>query len=728
MPLDGGRFATSDLNDLYRRVINRNNRLKKLIELKAPDVIIRNEKRMLQEAVDALFDNGRRGRVLRGANNRPLKSLSDTLKGKQGRFRQNLLGKRVDYSGRSVIVVGPELKLHQCGLPKKMALELFKPFIYNKLEERQLVATIKQAKEMVEQQKPEVWDILEEVIKEHPVLLNRAPTLHRLGIQAFEPTLVEGKAIRIHPLVCTAFNADFDGDQMAVHIPLSPEAQIEASVLMMASNNILSPANGAPIAVPSQDIVLGCYYLTKAKGGAKGEGRAFGHVDDVQLALESGEVETLSPIRLRYTGELLDLAAARDDQDVLRAEVQTVKSKIISTTVGRVLFNDALPEGIPFVNGLLKKKGLQMLVQFCYLRHGLGRTVEMLDGLKNLGFTYATKSGLSIGIDDLIIPEEKKALVAKARDEVIRVESQYLEGAITNGERYNKVIAIWSETTEKISDEMFEEMKDQDKNGRFNSVYIMADSGARGSKQQIRQLAGMRGLMAKPSGEIIETPITSNFREGLTVHQYFISTHGARKGLADTALKTADSGYLTRRLVDVAQDVIISDLDCGALDGIEARAIVEGGEIIEPLRDRIIGRVTLEKLVDPFDGSTIIETNQDVDEDLAQRIEEAGFEKVKIRSVLTCASRRGVCTKCYGRDLSTGRMVELGQAVGVIAAQSIGEPGTQLTMRTFHIGGTASRISEQSGQEAKYDGTVKFEGIQFVEADRDGRRRPSWSS
>ncbi|MBK5298412.1 MAG: DNA-directed RNA polymerase subunit beta', partial [Vicinamibacteria bacterium] len=543
-------------------------------------------------------------------------------------------------------------------------------------------------------------------------------TLHRLGIQAFEPVLVEGKAIRIHPLVCTAFNADFDGDQMAVHIPLSPEAQIEASVLMMASNNILSPANGAPIAVPSQDIVLGCYYLTKAKGGAKGEGRAFGHVDDVQLALESGEVETLSPIRLRYTGELLDLSAARDDQDVLRAQVQTVNSKIIGTTVGRVLFNDALPTGIPFINGLLKKKGLQMLVQFCYLRHGLGRTVEMLDGLKNLGFTYATKSGLSIGIDDLIIPQQKKALVAKARDEVIRVESQYLEGAITNGERYNKVIAIWSETTEKISDEMFEEMKDQDKNGRFNSVYIMADSGARGSKQQIRQLAGMRGLMAKPSGEIIETPITSNFREGLTVHQYFISTHGARKGLADTALKTADSGYLTRRLVDVAQDVIISDLDCGALDGIEARAIVEGGEIIEPLRDRIIGRVTLEKLVDPFDGTTIIETNQDVDEDLAQRIEEAGFEKVKIRSVLTCASRRGVCTKCYGRDLSTGRMVELGQAVGVIAAQSIGEPGTQLTMRTFHIGGTASRISEQSGQEAKYDGFVKFEGIQFVEADR----------
>ncbi|HEX7085576.1 MAG TPA: DNA-directed RNA polymerase subunit beta' [Vicinamibacterales bacterium] len=716
VPLDGGRFATSDLNDLYRRVINRNNRLKKLIELKAPDVIIRNEKRMLQEAVDALFDNGRRGRVLRGANNRPLKSLSDTLKGKQGRFRQNLLGKRVDYSGRSVIVVGPELKLHQCGLPKKMALELFKPFIYNKLEERGLVATIKQAKEMVEQQKPEVWDILEEVIKEHPVLLNRAPTLHRLGIQAFEPVLVEGKAIRIHPLVCTAFNADFDGDQMAVHIPLSPEAQIEASVLMMSSNNILSPANGAPIAVPSQDIVLGCYYLTKAKPNAKGEGRAFASTDEVLLALEAGEVETLTPIRLRFTGELLDLAAARDDQDVLRADVQQVQGKIISTTVGRVIFNDALPKGIPFVNGLLKKKGLQMLVQFCYLRHGLERTVEMLDSLKTLGFTYATRSGLSIGIDDLIIPEEKKQLVDRARDEVIRVESQYLEGAITNGERYNKVIAIWSEATERISDEMFDEMRDQDRAGRFNSVYIMADSGARGSKQQIRQLAGMRGLMAKPSGEIIETPITSNFREGLTVHEYFTSTHGARKGLADTALKTADSGYLTRRLVDVAQDVIISEIDCGALDGIEARAIVEGGEIIEPLRDRIIGRVTLEKLVDPFTGETIIEANEEITEELAQRIDETGFEKVKIRSVLTCASRRGVCTKCYGRDLATGRMVELGQAVGVIAAQSIGEPGTQLTMRTFHIGGTASRISEQSTQEAKYDGTVRFEGLQYVDA------------
>src|SRR6059058_3393479 len=720
VPLDGGRFATSDLNDLYRRVINRNNRLKRLIELRAPEIIVRNEKRMLQEAVDALFDNGRRGRVLRGANNRPLKSLSDTLKGKQGRFRQNLLGKRVDYSGRSVIVVGPELKLHQCGLPKKMALELFKPFIYNKLEERQLVATIKQAKEMVEQQRPEVWDILEEVIREHPVLLNRAPTLHRLGIQAFEPVLVEGKAIKIHPLVCTAFNADFDGDQMAVHIPLSPEAQVEASVLMLSSNNILSPAHGAPIAIPSQDIVLGCYYLTKAKAGAKGEGRAFGNADDVMLALEAGELETLSPIRLRFTGGLQDLTAARDDQDVLHTEVQNVINKIINTTVGRVILNQSLPKEMPYVNGLLKKKGQQQLVQSCYLKFGLEKTVEMLDSLKNLGFTYATRSGLSIGIDELIIPKEKQTLVTKARDEVIKVESQYLEGAITNGERYNKVIAIWSEATEEIANAMFSEMEALDKEGRmFNPVYIMADSGARGSKQQIRQLAGMRGLMAKPSGEIIETPITANFREGLEVQHYFISTHGARKGLADTALKTADSGYLTRRLVDVAQDVIIHEEDCGTVDGIEARAIVESGEIIEPLRDRIIGRVTLEKITDPFTGETIVDVNDEINEDLSSEIQDAGIEKVKIRSVLTCQSRRGVCAKCYGRDLATGKMVELGQAVGVIAAQSIGEPGTQLTMRTFHIGGTASRVSEQSTLEARHSGSVKFEGLQVVEA-KDG--------
>src|SRR6187399_1152642 len=721
VPLDGGRFATSDLNDLYRRVINRNNRLKKLMELKAPDVIIRNEKRMLQEAVDALFDNGRRGRVITGANKRPLKSLADMLKGKQGRFRQNLLGKRVDYSGRSVIVVGPELKLHQCGLPKKMALELFKPFIYNKLEERQLVATIKQAKEMVEQQRPEVWDILEEVIREHPVLLNRAPTLHRLGIQAFEPVLVEGKAIRIHPLVCTAFNADFDGDQMAVHIPLSPEAQIEASVLMLSSNNILSPAHGAPIAIPSQDIVLGCYYLTKAKTGATGEGRAFGNADDVMLALEAQELETLSPIRLRYTGLLQDLTAARDDQDVLHTEVQEVTNKIINTTVGRVIFNEQVPKEMPFINGLLKKKGLQQLVQSCYLKFGLEKTVEMLDSLKHLGFTYATKSGLSIGIDDLIIPKEKGPLVAQARDEVIKVESQYLEGAITNGERYNKVIAIWSEATEEIANAMFGEMESIDREGRmFNPVYVMADSGARGSKQQIRQLAGMRGLMAKPSGEIIETPITSNFREGLTVLQYFISTHGARKGLADTALKTADSGYLTRRLVDVAQDVIIHEIDCGTMDGIEARAIVESGEIIEPLRDRIIGRTTLEKIVDPFTGETIVDVNDEMDEEKAQAIQEGGIEKVRIRSVLTCASRRGCCAKCYGRDLATGKLVELGLAVGVIAAQSIGEPGTQLTMRTFHIGGTASRVSEQSTLDAKHAGTVRYQGLQVVEAKAGG--------
>ncbi len=715
VPLDGGRFATSDLNDLYRRVINRNNRLKKLMELKAPDVIIRNEKRMLQEAVDALFDNGRRGRVLRGANNRPLKSLSDTLKGKQGRFRQNLLGKRVDYSGRSVIVVGPELKLHQCGLPKKMALELFKPFIYNKLEQRGLVATIKQAKEMVEKQVPEVWDVLEEVIREHPVLLNRAPTLHRLGIQAFEPTLVEGKAIRIHPLVCTAFNADFDGDQMAVHIPLSPEAQIEASELMMSSKNILSPSNGTPVAVPSQDIVLGCYYLTKARPGSKGEGRAFANIDDVILALEAGELETLSPIRLRYTGPLQDMASTRDDQDVLHTDVQDVQNKIINTTVGRVLFNSALPPGMPFVNGMLKKKGLQQLVQRCYLTSGLAATVEMLDSLKQTGFTYATRSGMSIGIQDLIIPQEKVPLVAKARDEVIKVEQQYLEGAITNGERYNKIIAVWSDVTEKIADAMFAEMESRDREGKFNPVYIMADSGARGSKQQIRQLAGMRGLMAKPSGEIIETPIRANFREGLSVLEYFISTHGARKGLADTALKTADSGYLTRRLVDVAQDVIVSDYDCGTLDGIEARAIVESGEIIEPLRDRIIGRVSLEKISDPIRGGVILDFNQEIDEEKAAEVQDAGIEKVKIRSVLTCASRRGVCARCYGRDLSTGRLVDLGLAVGVVAAQSIGEPGTQLTMRTFHIGGTASRISDQSTLDSKHKGVLRFENLQVVD-------------
>jgi DNA-directed RNA polymerase subunit beta' len=707
VPLDGGRFATSDLNDLYRRVINRNNRLKKLMELRAPDVIIRNEKRMLQEAVDALFDNGRRGRVLRGANNRPLKSLSDTLKGKQGRFRQNLLGKRVDYSGRSVIVIGPELKLHQCGLPKKMALELFKPFIYHRLEQAGHCTTIKQAKEMVEQQEPMVWDILEDVIREHPVLLNRAPTLHRLGIQAFEPMLVEGKAIRIHPLVCTAFNADFDGDQMAVHVPLSPEAQVEASVLMLSSNNILSPANGQPLTVPTQDMVLGLYYLTKSRPGAKGEGRAFATFEEALLALEAGEVELLTPIRLRYSGEVIDLTLAYDDQDILHTEAIHLKNQFVNTTVGRVILNDHLAAGMPFLNGLLKKKGTGQLVQYCYLRFGLETTVRMVDEIKELGFLYATLSGISLGIDDLVIPPTKIQMVGQAEKEVLKVQQQYLDGAITNGERYNKVIAIWSDVTEHVADDMFKAMEQADQQGRLNPVYIMADSGARGSKQQIRQLSGMRGLMAKPSGEIIETPITSNFREGLTVLQYFISTHGARKGMADTALKTADSGYLTRRLVDVAQDVIVSERDCGTVDGIEVGPLVEAGEVVEPLRDRIVGRVSLQKIKD-YEGNLVLDVNQEITEELASAIQAAGIERVKIRSVLTCESRRGVCVACFGRNLATGRMVELGEAVGVIAAQSIGEPGTQLTMRTFHIGGTATRVAEQSKLDAKNNGFVKF--------------------
>ncbi|MGH9776578.1 MAG: DNA-directed RNA polymerase subunit beta' [Candidatus Acidiferrales bacterium] len=714
VPLDGGRFATSDLNDLYRRVINRNNRLKKLMELHAPDVIVRNEKRMLQEAVDALFDNGRRGRVLRGTNNRPLKSLSDTLKGKQGRFRQNLLGKRVDYSGRSVIVVGPELKLHQCGLPKKMALELFKPFIYHRLEAAGHCTTIKQAKEMVEQQESIVWDILEEVIREHPVLLNRAPTLHRLGIQAFEPVLVEGKAIRIHPLVCTAFNADFDGDQMAVHIPLSPEAQVEASILMLSSHNILSPANGLPLAVPTQDMVLGIYFLTKSKPGAKGEGRAFGSTEEVLLALDAEEVEILTQVRLRHSGEVIDMSTAYDDQDVSHTVPVPVERQFITTTVGRVIFNDHLPKEMPFINGLLKKKGVQALVQYCWLRFGLERTVQMLDKLKELGFYYASKAGMSIGITDMVIPGNKSHLVDAAEREVVKVQQQYLDGAITNGERYNKVIAIWSDVTEKVADEMFKALEQQDKQGIINPIYVMADSGARGSKQQIRQLSGMRGLMAKPSGEVIETPITSNFREGLNVLQYFISTHGARKGLADTALKTADSGYLTRRLVDVAQDVIINEYDCGTADGIYVEPIVEAGVEVEPLRDRVIGRVSLEEIKD-YEGNVVVEVNQEITEELANAIQAAGIERVQIRSVLTCESRRGVCARCYGRNLATGRMVELGEAVGVIAAQSIGEPGTQLTMRTFHIGGTATRVAEQSKVETKSNGFVKFIDLKVVE-------------
>jgi DNA-directed RNA polymerase subunit beta' len=708
VPLDGGRFATSDLNDLYRRVINRNNRLKKLMELRAPEVIVRNEKRMLQEAVDALFDNGRRGRVLRGVNNRPLKSLSGTLKGKQGRFRQNLLGKRVDYSGRSVIVVGPELKLHQCGLPKKMALELFKPFIYNQLEKQQHAATIKQAREMVERQEPVVWDILEEVIREHPVLLNRAPTLHRLGIQAFEPVLVEGKAIKIHPLVCTAFNADFDGDQMAVHIPLSPEAQIEAAVLMLSSNNILSPANGQPIAVPSQDIVLGCYYLTRDKKGAKGEGRVFASLDEVLLALDAKDVTTQTPIKLRITGDLIDLTQEHDTQDVMNAAVQENVRRVINTTVGRVIFNDSIPVGLPFINGTLKKKGLQSIVSYCHIRLGHEMTVKMLDDLKTLGFLYATKAGISIGIDDLVTPDAKKTLVDKADRDVIDVEVQYQDGVITNGERYNKVVAIWSEVTDKVAKEMFIAMDKREKDlDELNPILVMSDSGARGSAQQIRQLAGMRGLMAKPSGEIIETPIRANFREGLNVLQYFISTHGARKGLADTALKTADSGYLTRRLVDVAQDVIISEPDCGTLRGISSTAIVEGGEEIESLRDRIVGRTSLDDVIDPVEGRVIVELGEEIDEDIAAEIQRSGVQRVRIRSVLTCESRRGCCIKCYGRNLATGRPVDIGEAVGVIAAQSIGEPGTQLTMRTFHIGGTA-RLEESSKHEARVDGTIRY--------------------
>jgi DNA-directed RNA polymerase subunit beta' len=721
VPLDGGRFATSDLNDLYRRVINRNNRLKKLLELKAPEVIVRNEKRMLQEAVDALFDNGRRGRVLRGVNNRPLKSLSDTLKGKSGRFRQNLLGKRVDYSGRSVIVVGPELKLHQCGLPKKMALELFKPFIYNQLEKQGYAATIKQAKEMVERQSTEVWDILEEVIKEHPVMLNRAPTLHRLGIQAFEPVLVEGKAIKIHPLVCTAFNADFDGDQMAVHIPLSHEAQIEAAILMRADNNILSPANGQPIAVPTQDVVLGCYYLTCERGEDEQNARSFACAEDVLLARDAGVVGTQTPIKLRYEGMLIDLEQERDRQDVLRATARPVK-QVITTTVGRVIFNQHLPAEMPFINGVLKKKGLQSLVNYCQLTYSHETTVRMLDSLKSIGFLYATKAGISIGIDDLVTPPNKVDLVAEADRQVAEFQQQYEEGIITNGERYNKVVATWSQTTEAVAKEMSEAMKLSEKNNReMNPIMVMADSGARGSAQQIRQLAGMRGLMAKPSGAIIEKPIRANFREGLDVLEYFISTHGARKGLADTALKTADSGYLTRRLVDVAQDVIISEDDCGTIRGIWVEAITEGGEVIEPLRDRIIGRVALEDVIDPVTGNVIVPANTEISESLASEIQDAGgIERVKLRSVLTCESRRGVCVKCYGRNLATGKMVEMGEAVGVIAAQSIGEPGTQLTMRTFHVGGAVSGSSEQSSHEARKGGRVKFVDLNTVQ-NRDGK-------
>lgn len=706
VPLDGGRFATSDLNDLYRRVINRNNRLKRLMELNAPEIIIRNEKRMLQESVDALFDNGRRGKTFTGPNKRPLRSLSDMLKGKQGRFRQNLLGKRVDYSGRSVIVVGPELKLHQCGLPKVMALELFKPFIYNKLSEYGYVTTIKSAKKMVEKQRQEVWDILEEVVKEHPVLLNRAPTLHRLGIQAFEPVLIEGKAIQLHPLVCAAFNADFDGDQMAVHVPLSIEAQIEARVLMMSTNNILSPAHGKPIIVPSQDIVLGLYYMTRERPFGKGEGKVFSSPTEVHFAYDAGVVGLQTKVKCR------------------------IHSKIWETTVGRALLSEIVPSEIPFsaYNKVLGKKDLAELIDQCYRLTGNKKTVLLADHLMQTGFREAMRAGISISVHDMLMPPEKREFLDKAYQQVQEIENQYIEGLITDGERYNKVIDIWAQTSEQIASAMMRRLSVQtfkapanmdQKAGEitgpaFNSIFMMADSGARGSNAQIRQLAGMRGLMAKPSGEIIETPIVANFREGLSVLQYFVSTHGARKGLADTALKTANSGYLTRRLVDVSQDVIVTELDCATLDGLFVTALIEGGEVIEKMGDRILGRVALDDVIDPVNSETLVRANEEITEDLVKKIEEAGIDRVRIRSVLTCQSKKGICGACYGRDLSRGRMVNIGEAVGVIAAQSIGEPGTQLTMRTFHIGGTASRRAEQSSLEAKTKGKVKFHNVVTV--------------
>jgi len=702
VPLDGGRFATSDLNELYRRVINRNNRLKRLIELDAPEIIIRNEKRMLQEAVDVLFENGRRGRTVTGTNGRPLRSLSDMLKGKQGRFRQNLLGKRVDYSGRSVIVVGPELRLHQCGLPQKMALELFKPFIYHELEKRGYATTIKSAKKMVERETPEVWDALEEIVKEHPVLLNRAPTLHRLSIQAFEPVLIDGKAIQLHPLVCPPFNADFDGDQMAVHVPLSLEAQAEARVLMMSTNNILSPAHGEPIILPTQDIVLGLYYMTKENPYAKGAGMVFSEPAEVRMAYDRGVIDLHSPIRVRMDG------------------------KLVETTVGRVLLKEIIPEEVPFkfINKLIRKKDIAILVNECYRRAGIKKTVIMCDKLKDLGFSQATKAGLSISISDLKIPEKKGYILAEAKRQVEDVQEQYRKGLITDGERYNKIVDIWSKVTEEIALEMMRELSVQEvetKEGKkehissFNPVFMMVDSGARGSKDQIRQLAGMRGLMAKPSGEIIETPIIANFREGLTVLQYFISTHGARKGLADTALKTANAGYLTRRLIDVAHECVVREEDCGTIDGIEIEPLIEAGEVIQTLGQRVLGRVALEDIKDPYTGEVIVKANEEIDEEKAERIEAAGIEKVKIRSVLTCQTKWGVCAKCYGRDLARGRLVNIGEAVGIIAAQSIGEPGTQLTMRTFHIGGTARKVAEQTTLEARYEGKIKFINLNVVE-------------
>ncbi len=719
VPLEGGRFATSDLNDLYRRVINRNNRLNKLLAIQAPEIILRNEKRMLQEAVDALFDNGRRGKTIHGANRRPLKSLSDMIKGKQGRFRQNLLGKRVDYSGRSVIVVGPQLKLHQCGLPKKMALELFKPFIYEKLTRREHVYTIKSAKKMVEKKGELVWDILDEVIKEHPVMLNRAPTLHRLGIQAFEPVLVEGKAIQLHPLVCSAYNADFDGDQMAVHVPLSFEAQMEVRVLLLSTNNILSPSNGGPVIGPSQDIVLGCYYMTRARPLVLGSFEApskgvpmrgvYSSIEEVRMAYDNDKVDLQAAIKVRVDGELVD------------------------TTCGRVLFFEVVPDGIEFkhVNKIMSKKMLGNLIDFCFRHVGNKATVLLADAIRTIGFEYSTKAGISICIGDMAIPKEKWDIVAEAKAEVASIQVEYIEGLITGGERYNKVVDEWGKATKKVADKMNEGISNftytkpdgttfTDKS--FNSVYIMADSGARGSAQQMRQLSGMRGLMAKPSGEIIEAPILANFREGLTVLEYFTSTHGARKGLADTALKTANSGYLTRRLVDVANDCVIREFDCGTLDGVETAAIYnDGGEIIQSLSDRILGRFALEPVWDHNDDM-VVDANQEIDEITAEKIEDAGVERVRIRSALTCRTLDGVCVRCYGRDLARGLVVNVGEAVGTIAAQSIGEPGTQLTMRTFHIGGVASRTSEQSTREARHAGVVKLHDVRSVEQSEGGSK------
>jgi DNA-directed RNA polymerase subunit beta' len=823
VPLEGGRFATSDLNDLYRRVINRNNRLKRLIDLKAPDIIVRNEKRMLQESVDVLFDNGRHGRVITGTNKRPLKSLSDTLKGKQGRFRQNLLGKRVDYSGRTVITVGPDLRLHQCGLPKKMALELFKPFVYYRLEQKGMVSTVKSAKKMVEREIPEVWDTLDEVVKEYPVLLNRAPTLHRLGIQAFEPILIEGKALQLHPLVCTAFNADFDGDQMAVHVPLSVEAQIEARVLMLSSNNILSPANGSPIIVPSQDIVLGIYYMTRAVAGSQGTGQIFSNPEEVRIAYDSGAIDLHAGITMRMQGkrhettvgrvllweiipkvdimgmrhiqvsteeevrQVMDRIEAGDDFLDLVKEFSQAADKDDDGLIGLLTFNefkgifgcsdadvDALyslqpgehskntlyadqsyhlfevlekQPAIPFdiVNHVMDKKNLRELVDYVYRNLGPKATVILSDRLKDLGYKYSTQGGLSISIDAMITPESKQTILKKAEKQVAEIGRQYTEGLITQGEKYNKVVDIWAKATDDVANEMMEAMKIAPTAGKtgkpakgkkakpveeesFNPIYMMADSGARGSKDQMRQLAGMRGLMAKPSGEIIETPIVANFREGLSVLQYFISTHGARKGLADTALKTANSGYLTRRLADVAQDCVVLEHDCGTLMGVEVEPLMEGGEIIQRLAERVLGRVAVEDIIDPFTDEIICRGGQEIDEQVVNLIEDAGLTTLKIRSVLTCKAKNGVCSKCYGRDLSHGRPVETGQAVGILAAQSIGEPGTQLTMRTFHIGGTASRRVEQADIRARVNGKIKFVDLkvaknsekQFVVMNRRG--------